>query len=63
MFPTTSTTQIITPFGSGYVPVGHGDPAHWNLAPSDLGNVVQALRSSMLGEVLKSLRAALYLQG
>ena len=63
MFPTTSTTQIITPFGSGYVPVGHGDPGRWNLAPADLDNAVAALRSSMFGEVLKSLRSALYLKG
>jgi hypothetical protein len=63
MFRTTSTTQIITPFGSGYVPVGRGDPARWNLAPADLGNAVDALRSSIFGELLKSLRAALYLKG
>ena len=62
MFPTTNTTQIITPFGSGYVPMQHGDPAHWNLAHADLDDVVEALRASMFSEVLKALRAALSLR-
>jgi hypothetical protein len=62
MFPTPSTTQIITPFGSGYVPVEHGDPAKWNLAQADLDDVVVALRASMFSEVLRSLRVALYLK-
>ena len=62
MFPTTSTTQIITPFGSGYVPVEHSDPTRWNLAVADLDDVVIALRTSMFSEVLRSLRAALYLK-
>ena len=35
MFPTSSTTQIITPFGSGYVPMQHGEPTRWNLAQAD----------------------------
>ena len=61
MFPNTGTTQVFTPFGSGYVPIQHGDPAHWNLAASDLGDVVEVLRPSMFNEVLKSLRAALSL--
>ena len=62
MFPTTSTTQIITPFGSGYVPMEHSDPTRWNLAVADLDDVVIALRASMFSEVLRSLRAALYLK-
>jgi hypothetical protein len=62
MFPTSSTTQIITPFGSGYVPLGHSDPECRNLVPAELGIVVEALRSLMFGEVMKSLRWALYLK-
>jgi len=62
MFPTPNTTQVITPFGSGYVPMQHGDPTHWNLAHADLDDVVEALRASMFSEVLKSLRAALSLR-
>ena len=62
MFPTTSTTQIITPFGSGYVPMQHGDPTRWNLAPADLDDLIAAMRASMFTEVLKSLRTALYLK-
>jgi hypothetical protein len=62
MFPTTNTTQIITPFGSGYVPVQYGDPFRWNLAPADLDDVVAAMRASMFSEMLKSLRSALSLR-
>ena len=62
MVPTTSTTQIITPFGSGYVPMQHGDPTRWNLAPADLDDLIAAMRTSMFSEVLKSLRTALYLK-
>lgn len=62
MFPTTSTTQIVTPFGSGYVPMHHGDPARWNLASADLDDMVEALRASLFSEVLKSLRSALSLR-
>ena len=47
MIPTNSTTQIITPFGSGYVPLEHSDPARWNLGFADVDDVVEALRSSM----------------
>ena len=59
---TSSTTQIITPFGSGYVPMQHGEPTHWNLGQADLDNTVESLRTSLFGEVLKSLRSALYLK-
>jgi hypothetical protein len=62
MFATTLTTQIITPFGSGYVPEQHGDRAFWNFAPAHVGELVESLRASMFSEVLKSLRSALYLK-
>ena len=61
MFPTYSTTQIITPFGSGYVPMQHGEPTRWNLAKADLDYTVESLRASLFSEVLKSLRTALFL--
>ena len=61
MVPTNSTTQIVTPFGSGYVPMQHGDPARWNLASADLDDMVEALKASLFSEVLKSLRTALFL--
>ena len=62
MFPTYSTTQIVTPFGSGYVPMQHGEPTRWNLEPADLDDMVEALRASLFSEVLKSLRSALSLR-
>ena len=62
MFPTNSTTQIVTPFGSGYVPMHHGEPIRWNLAQADLDDTVESLRASLLSEVLKSLRSALSLK-
>ena len=62
MFPTNSTTQIVTPFGSGYVPMHHGEPIRWNLAQADLDDVVESLRAPLFSEVLKSLRSALYLK-
>jgi hypothetical protein len=62
MFPTTSTTQVITPFGSGYVPMEHSDRASWNLASAEVDDTVESLTASMFGEVLKSLRSALYLK-
>ena len=61
MFPTNSTTQIITPFGSGYVPMQHGEPTRWNLAPADLDDMLETHRASLFCEVLKSLRSALFL--
>ena len=61
MSKTIHSTQIVTPFGSGYVPVEHSDPTKWNLARADLNNVIEALRASMFNEVLKSLRSTLYL--
>jgi hypothetical protein len=62
MFPTISTTQVITPFGSGYVPVEHSEPAKWNLGFADVDDVVEELRSATFREVLQSLRAMLYLK-
>ena len=62
MFSTNGTTQIITPFGSGYVPMQHGEPTRWNLAKADLDNTVESLKTSLFSEVLKSLRSALYLK-
>jgi hypothetical protein len=59
MFPTTHTTQVITPFGSGYVPEQHRDQIGWNLAPPELNDLVARMRASLFDEVLKSLRAAL----
>ena len=61
MVPTNSTTQIITPFGSGYVPMQHGEPTRWNLAKADLDDTVESIRVSLFSEVLKSLRTALFL--
>ena len=58
MFPTSHTTQVITPFGSGYVPMQHGEPSSRNL-PAELDDIAEALRSSLFGEVLKSLRSTL----
>jgi len=62
MFPNTGTTQVFTPFGSGYVPIQHGDPAHWNLASADDADDLAARRSSMFSEMLTSLRAMLSLR-
>jgi len=61
MFPTSQTTQVVTPFGSGYVSMQHSDPMSRNL-PADLNDDVDyALRSSIFTEILKSLRSALSL--
>ena len=62
MFTTQHTTQIITPFGSGYVPEQHRELSAGNLGPSQLSDVVAALRESMFAELLGSLRAALSLR-
>ena len=62
MFPNTGTTQVFTPFGSGYVPIQHADPAHWNLGSGDAGDAPEALRSSMFSEILTSLRTMLSLK-
>jgi hypothetical protein len=62
MFLTTSTTQVISPFGSGYVPMQHGEPTRWNLAQPDLDDTVESLKASFFSEVLKSLRSSLSLR-
>jgi hypothetical protein len=62
MVPTNSTTQIVSPFGSGYVPMQHGEPTHWNLAKAELDDTLESLRASLFSEVLKSLRSALSLR-
>ena len=62
MFPTVSTTQVITPFGSGYVPLLRGEPTKWNLARVDVDDVVESFRPAMFEELMKSLRSALYLK-
>ncbi len=48
MFATNSTTQIITPFGSGYVPMQHGERARWNLAPADLDDTVKSAQGFVI---------------
>jgi hypothetical protein len=60
MRQTTHTTQVFTPFG-GYIPEQRADGATSNLAPADVGHVVNALTVSMFDEVMKSLRSALSL--
>jgi hypothetical protein len=59
---TSFSTQVLTPFGGGYVLERHGDQSRRNLARADLDDGVDALRASMFSEVLKSLRTALYLK-
>ena len=51
--------QVLTPFGSGYVPEGRADETYLDLAPSDVAEVVASLRASMFDEVMKALRSAL----
>ena len=57
MFPTANTTQVITPFGGGYVPAAQIPTTR--MLPSDLDAVVVALRVSLLNEILRSLRSSL----
>lgn len=61
-------TQVISPFGSGYVQEHHCDETHRNLtwteadAPvSDVNDAVATMTSAMFYELLKSLRGALSL--
>ena len=61
MLPTSGTTQIITPFGSGYIAEQHGDLADRNFAPALMRKMVEALTAAMFVEVRKSLSSALYL--
>jgi hypothetical protein len=62
MFLTSGTTQIITPFGSGYVPMQHGEATRRNLAQADLDDAAESLRASLFSAVLKSLRSSLSLR-
>jgi hypothetical protein len=59
---TTHSTQVVTPFGSGYVPEQRADETRWNLGPSDVDGVVASLRVSMFSELMKSLRSSLSLR-
>lgn len=63
----TSTTQIISLFGSGYVPEDHGDGNLCYLSPTEPGasvvsEAVSTLTAAMLDELVKSLRGALSLR-
>ena len=55
MRQTTQTAPVLTMAGSGYVREFHAD------APCHIDEVVASLTNAMLGEVMKSLRAALSL--
>ena len=44
---TQSSNQVHDIFGGGYVQEQHGDTAHWNLPPSDIDEVLKALRSAL----------------
>ena len=50
---TTHTTQVLTPFGGGYVPEQHNDQSCRNLAPSeralDYEAILAALRAAIFG--------------
>ena len=61
------TTQNFDPqphtvFGYLYVREPHNDAADRNLPPSDIGKVIVSLKVSMLYELMKSLRSALYVR-
>jgi hypothetical protein len=59
------TTQKITPptiFGDLFIQEQHSDAADRHLPPSDIGKVIESLQASMLYELLKSLRSALYIR-
>jgi hypothetical protein len=62
---TTHGTQVLTPFGSGYIPEQRADETLWNLGHGDADNnvdeVVASLRVSMFSELMKSLRSSLFL--
>jgi hypothetical protein len=61
MLPTIQTTQIITPFGSGYVPMQHSN-LDSRFLPADLDDVVGAPGFSMFSEMLTSLGTMLSLK-
>jgi hypothetical protein len=69
MLATTHTTQVISPFGSGYVQESRGDEIHRYLAWTDVGTpgvnideAVSTITSAMFDELMKSLRGALSLR-
>jgi hypothetical protein len=61
------TTQKFAPpdhtvFGDLYVREQHNEAADRNLPPSDIGKIIVSLKTSMLYELMKSLRSALYIR-
>jgi hypothetical protein len=60
------STQKLPPaptvFGLLYVREQHNDAADRTLQPSDIGKVIVSLKASMLLELMKSLRSALYVR-
>ena len=59
---TQSSNQLQSIFGSGYVLEQHSDATHGYLPRSDDHQVIGSLTTSMLDEVMKSLRSALSLR-
>ena len=69
MRATAHTTQVISPFGSGYVQEHHGDETHRYLARIELGapvvninKAVSTMTGAIIDELMKSLRGALSLR-
>ena len=69
MRTTAHTTQIVSPFGSGYVQEHHGDETHRYLARTEPGvsvvninEAVGTMTGAMFDELMKSLRGALSLR-
>ena len=54
--------QPYTVFGGAYVQEQHSDVADRRLPPSDIGQVIEALKASMIHEMMKSLRSALLIR-
>ena len=59
---TQSSNQLQSIFGSGYVLEQHSDATHNYLPHSDVNGMISSLTTSMLDEVMKSLRSALSLR-
>ena len=59
---TQSSNQLQSIFGSGYVLEQHSDATHSYLPHSDVNEVIGSLTTSMLDEVMKSLRSAFSLR-
>ena len=69
MCSTANTTQVISPFGSGYVQEHHGDETHRHLAWTEPGasvaninETVSIMTGAMFDELMKCLRGALSLR-